>query len=99
MEKANKKISQMFSDGTEMMNWQHKNCCHCVKMSTYNDKNEKYTKFRCSIDRDIQMQSAGFSEFSIRSYSVVQNKVCKYIQTQRKKYKSRKIKCQTELFK
>lgn len=91
-------IDPMFSNGTEMMNWQHKNCCHCVKMSTYNEKNGEFTKFRCSIDKDIQAQAAGLSEVSLRSYQVVQKPICAFIQTERKKtHKKRPIKGQMEL--
>ena len=90
--------SLLFSNSTEMMCWRDANCDRCIKASTYNEKTDEYTKFRCQIDADIQAQAAGLSEVSQRSYNIVQNEVCPFIQTQRKTPKKRKIKGQVVMF-
>jgi hypothetical protein len=46
----------LFSNGTEFTLWQYRNCDNCVKQSRYNEKNDTYSQFRCTIDRDISMQ-------------------------------------------
>jgi len=87
----------LFSNGTEMMIWQDRNCVRCINASHLNEKTGDYTAFRCSIDRDIQAQSAGLDEVNVKSYEAVRQAECQYMQTERKTPKRRKIKGQTEL--
>ena len=87
----------MFSNRTEFMIWTGNNCDKCVKQSHYNEKTDEYTKFKCTIDRDMTMQQAGLNEINIRSFEVVQNDFCPYIQTHKKFTKKRIIKNQLNL--
>jgi hypothetical protein len=91
-------IEPLFSNGTAHMSWIAMNCDRCIKQSTYNPKTDEYTAFRCSIDRDIQMQAAGLREVNVRSLEVVKNKHCPNIQMQHKPPKRRKLKGQAEMF-
>lgn len=86
----------LFSNGTEFMLWTSNNCDKCVKQSTYNEKKDTYSSFRCSIDRDIQLQQAGLNEVNLRSYETTKLKDCPYLQTEIKK-KRRLIKNQQTL--
>ena len=88
----------LFSNGTEMMWFQDRNCSRCVKASVYNPKTDEYTAFKCTIDRDIQMQAAGLYEVNQQSYDICHAGICPKIQTEYKKvFKKREIKNQLEL--
>lgn len=80
-----------FSNGTEFMWWQGHNCDKCVKASRYNRQTDTYTKYRCAIQRDIEMASIGDGTTSKRVYDICQEADCRYRQTGRKQY-SRKPK-------
>ena len=45
----------LFSNGTEFQSWLANNCDLCVKASRYNEKTDTYTKYRCAIQRDIDL--------------------------------------------
>ena len=92
---------QLFSNGTEFMSWTANNCDKCIKQSRYNEKKDTYSSFKCSIDKEIQLQAAGMpddgfvNEKSVNTVSVLQ---CPFIQIDRKKVtKKRKIKNQMQL--
>lgn len=51
------KRKTLFSNGTDFMMWQSKNCDRCVKASRYNPKTDTYTKYRCAVQRNIEMSS------------------------------------------
>ena len=85
-------IEPMFSNGTEFTSWTFRNCDRCLKQSHYNEKNDTYSAFRCTIDRDISMQAAGFTEVNVKSYETAHLKDCPYIQTERKSPKKTKYK-------
>jgi hypothetical protein len=87
----------LFSNGTEFTSWTFRNCDKCVKQSHYNEKNDTYSAFRCSIDRDISMQQVGLNEVNLKSWETTQLKDCPHIQTERKVTKKRVIKNQTIL--
>jgi hypothetical protein len=87
----------LFSNGTEFMQWQYRNCERCIKQSRYNEKKDSYPAFRCSIDRDISVQQVGLMEVNVKSYEATRQKDCPYIQTEPKSPKKRKIKNQLEL--
>lgn len=87
----------LFSNGTEFTSWTFRNCDNCVKQSHYNEKNDTYSQFRCSIDRDISMQQVGLNEVNLKSWETTQLKDCPYIQTVRKVGKKRVIKNQLNL--
>ena len=87
----------LFSNGTEFTSWQFHNCDKCVKQSKYNEKKDTYSAYRCSINRDIDMQQVGLMEVNVRSYNAVRQAKCPYIETERKAPKKRKIKNQLEI--
>lgn len=82
-------VSPCFSNGTEFMMWQDRNCCNCVKAVWYNEKKDHYPQYRCSIQRDIEGQAAGLYEINQKSYDVTRNAICPNLSTQRKVYKKR----------
>jgi len=85
----------LFSNGTELMWFQDRNCSKCIKAAAYNPRTEKYTSFKCTIDRDIHLQAAGLYEVNQQSYDICHLGICHNIQTERKKVvKKRKIKNQ-----
>lgn len=89
---------QLFSNGSEHCSWTEYNCVKCVKFSRYNEKKDTYSQFRCSIDKDIQMQAAGIVEdVNVKSAEAVKLAVCPYLETKRKVKKKRVIKNQTML--
>jgi predicted proteasome-type protease len=85
-----------FSNGTDFMRWQDRNCSRCVKAVFYNEKKDFYPEYRCKVQGQIEGQSAGIYEISARTYEAAQKADCPYIQMERKRYKKR-IKNQTEL--
>lgn len=87
----------MFSNSTEHAQWTARNCDRCIKQSRYNEKTDEWGQFRCSIDRDMVAQAAGFKEISLRSFNAVRNPVCPNIQTQQKPPKRRPVKGQAEV--
>ena len=88
----------MFSNGSEFSSWQSNNCDRCKKASIYNEKEDSYPNYKCSIQRDIDAQVCGLHEVSIRSFEVTQSPECIHIQNERKiTKKKRKIKNQLQL--
>ncbi len=88
----------LFSNGTEFTTWTANNCGRCIKASKFNEKKDTWSAFKCTIDRDIQMQAAGCNEVNQQTFDIVQNPVCSKIQTERKPTKKREIKNQLNLF-
>lgn len=80
---------QAFSNGTEFMWWQGHNCDRCVKASHYNPKTDEFTKYRCQIQCDIEMASVQEGLVTKRVYDIVQQPTCKYLQTDRKRRRTR----------
>lgn len=67
-----------FSNGTEMMYWQEKNCCQCAKATWYNEKLKKFPNYRCAVQRDIEAQAAGVPDINIRSYDAANKSACPF---------------------
>lgn len=91
----------LFSNGTEHGFWTERNCDRCWKQSRYNEKRDTYTAFRCSIDKEIQLQCAGFDEadmVSKKTIEAVKMQFCPYREEKRKVKKHRPIKGQGGLF-
>jgi hypothetical protein len=89
---------QLFSNGSEHCSWISYNCEKCVKFSRYNEKKDTYSQFRCSIDKDIQMQAAGIVEaVNVKSAEAVELAICPYLETERKVKVHRPIKNQLML--
>jgi hypothetical protein len=87
----------LFSNGTEMMWFQDRNCNRCVKVSRYNPKTDEYTQFKCTIDRDIQQQAFGMDEVNQQSYDICHTGICPKIKTDRTVKKNRDIKNQLKI--
>lgn len=76
-----------FSNGTEFMNWQDRNCCKCVKSVHFNEKTNTYPDYRCKIQEQIEGQSVGLVvEITLRTYIATQQAECPHKQTKRKQY-------------
>lgn len=97
-----KKIDKdSFSNGTEFMLWNEHNCDKCVKASHYDEKKDKYTEYRCAIQRDIDTRmfsNEPINEQTIKICNdfVFAGRLCPYLQTERKKY-TKKINNQLNL--
>ena len=91
--------AMLFSNGTEHMSWVSRNCERCWKLSKYNEKKGTWSQFRCSIDKQIQMQLAGVDDgyVSKKAYDAVRLPDCPYIETQRKVKKKKVAKNQQTL--
>lgn len=92
----------LFSNGSECESWMQYNCERCLKHSGYNWCKDSFSAFRCSIDKAIQLQAAGFNEISLKAYEkakeAIESDVCPHIQLTRKTVtKKRKIKNQLDL--
>jgi len=72
-------FKKLFNDKSDLYTFIANYCNLCMKKSYYNRKSSISQKFRCAIDRDIQLQLHGFLEINVRSYCIVQSKICKYI--------------------
>lgn len=92
---------RLFSNGTAHCAWVSWNCERCWKMSRYNEKTDTYSQFRCSIDKDIQLQCAGLDGsdmVSEKAVEAVKLQFCPYYEDKQKVKKHRKIKGQGGLF-
>lgn len=67
-----------FSNGTEHMRWDERNCERCIKGSRYNEKTESYSKTRCAIQRDIFTRMYSNEPISQRTIEVCQMLDCPY---------------------
>ena len=84
-----------FSNGSEFMNFIAKNCEKCIKYSHFSEKMNDYTKYKCSIQRDIEEQMALDSPISARTLEVcndftMHGKLCRFCKTERKTTKKQK---------
>lgn len=74
-----------FSNGTEFMIWQERNCCRCTKSVWYNEKKGTYPKYKCAVQRDIELQACGMLEINERSYNAAKCAKCPYRLTERER--------------
>lgn len=86
-----------FSNGTEYMWWDERNCETCVKASRMK-KDGTNTKCRCAVQNDILKQffGNGSEEIALRSYEATRKADCPYRQEHHKPRK-RKAKPTGEL--
>lgn len=89
MKKTNK---YAFANGTELMVFLAENCEKCIKYSHFNEKPQKFTKYRCAIQRDIDNQMWADDVISERTLKVcddftINGKLCEFRKTERKKPK------------
>lgn len=86
-----------FSNGTEFMNWQDRNCNKCVKAVHYNERSNTHPRYKCQVQAQIEGQAAGLAEITPRAYVATQQAECPHKQTKRKQY-PRKGKASGSLF-
>jgi len=70
---------RLFKNNFDCYNWIEINCDLCAKQSKYNPNLSGSQKFKCAIDRDIQLQLHGLLEINVRSLFVVNVKYCRFI--------------------
>lgn len=80
----------LFSNGTEFTLWTARNCDLCVKASRYNEKTDTYTKYRCAIQRDIDLAYINDGMGSKRVHDAVKLARCPYFKD--KKDRSKQVK-------
>ena len=80
----------LFSNGTEFQSWLANNCDLCSKASRYNEKNDTYTKYRCAIQRDIDLAYINDGMGSKRVHDAVKLARCPYFKD--KKDRSKQVK-------
>lgn len=74
-----------FSCGTDFMVWQTNNCEKCIKAVWYNEKTKTFSKYRCSVQGQLESQIAGLYEISERTYNATQQINRPYKKTERNK--------------
>lgn len=72
----------LFSNGTEFELWTEHNCDKCVKASHYNEKTDTYPKYRCAIQKHIDMAFIGDGKGSKRDYEACRSYDCPYKRTE-----------------
>lgn len=88
---------QLFSNGTEFMWWQSRNCEQCVKAVWYNEKRDIFPKYRCVVQKHIEEAAAIDGMGNKRDYTCTSSLDCPYKCTERKR-RVKKDKNQLELF-
>lgn len=85
-EKVKEKRYTLFSNGTEFMMWQSRNCERCVKAVWYNEKTNTFPQYRCAIQREIDLAAATDGCGSLRTYNAIRGEhdYCPHLQTERK---------------
>jgi hypothetical protein len=77
---------ELFGNGTEFMWWQEHNCERCVKAVWYNEKTDTFPKYRCAIQKEIELAAATDGCGSQRAFHAVHTiGGCPMLQTERKK--------------
>lgn len=80
----------LFSNGTEFMMWQERNCEKCVKAVFYNEKKDTWPKYRCAVQRHIEESCIGDGRGNKRDYDACRSAECPYKRTERKTYQRKK---------
>ena len=94
-----KKQFVLFSNGTEAEMWMERNCERCIKGVFYNEKTDRYPKYRCAIQKHIEEAWVGDGRGDERTYNAVSHAVCPHIKTEwQKRKKTRKEKLTLNLF-
>lgn len=83
MATTNKERYPLFSNGTEFMIWQSRNCEQCVKAVFYNEKTDTYPKYRCAVQRHIEEAYVSDGCGNKRDYDVCRSVECPYKKTER----------------
>lgn len=95
-----KTTKSCFSNGTDALDWQWRNCNKCIKGCA---DDAPIDKVRCSIQRDIFTQWMGYGseEINQKSYEAARSTDCPYKRTEyqpRKQRVEKKDENQLELF-
>lgn len=88
-----KKVNEdPFSNGTEYMIWEGRNCDRCIKDSHLKADEKSYTKIKCAIQRDIFTRMIGNEPISERTIEICSMRDCPYRKEEwpRKKYEKHK---------
>ena len=96
MPSESKERYPLFSNATEFMMWQSRNCERCVKAVWYNPKTDTYPKHRCRVQLEIEFAAVDDGCGSKRASEATHKAQCPYIQTERKK--KQKIDNEPKLF-
>lgn len=73
----------LFSNGTEFIVWQSRNCEKCVKSVFYDEKKDKYPKYRYAIQKHIEEAAITDGRGNKRDYEATHSVICPYLQTRR----------------
>lgn len=87
----------LFSNGTEFMEWQSRNCEKCVKAVFYNEKKDYYHKYRCAVQKHIEEAAITDGYGNKRDYEATHSIDCPFKQTERTR-KAKKDNKQLELW-
>lgn len=87
----------LFSNATECLFWQSRNCERCVKSVFYDVKKDYYPKFRCAVQKHIEEAAITDGRGNKRDYEATHSFDCPYKQTERKPRKVKKDKNQLML--
>lgn len=80
----------LFSNGTEFMIWQARNCEKCVKAVFYNQKTDTHPKYRCAVQKHIEEACIGDGRGNKRTHDACRSSECPYKRTERKTYPRKK---------
>ena len=78
---------RLFSNGTEFMQWQERNCEKCIKATYINPNTWRWPNYRCAVQKHIEMAIISDGMGNKRDYDATRSD-CPYKQTER----SRKMK-------
>ena len=84
-----KKQYPLFSNGTEFMLWQSRNCDRCVKAVHVSPDTWKLPKYRCAIQNHIELAAVTDGMGNKRDYEATHSYTCPHLQTERKAYKKK----------
>ena len=94
---SKKESFPLFSNGTEFMLWTSRNCEQCVKAVFYDEKRDRYPKYRCAVQKHIDEACIGDGNGNKRDYDATHSFDCPYKRTDRV-VSIKKDKNQLELF-
>ena len=86
----NDKKYTLFSNGTEFMIWQNRNCARCAKVVCYNKKKDYYPKYRCAIQKHIEEAAIMDGCGNKRDFEATRHRDCPHFTTERKIYAKKK---------
>ena len=83
-ETMSKERYYLFSNGTEFMQWQARNCDQCVKATFISPDTWRAPNYRCAIQKHIELAAISDGMGNKRDYEATRSD-CPYKQTERKK--------------